>query len=535
MAKKISGLLVVMAMVVALISACSGGNNGVNGGGNAATPEESANAPGAAEQYGDTGGLALPLVDEPTTITWMHAGNVTITDDMLVVKEIEKRTGIKVEFQTYSPQTYEDKLRVIVASGKLPDIFNGLKSAELKDIGKQGGVVNINEHMDSLPNFKKLYGEENDWVFKSFGDQEGNLYSWPIYRLNREVNHGFMYRKDIFDKHGIKPWTNTEEFYQALKKLKELYPDSYPYASKNTEWIFRDWSYGWGIGGSQYPAYYDEKDGAWKFAAVQPEHKEMLDFMKKLYNEGLMDPEFLTDTQDSWTSKMTTDKAFVTWDWIGRLDLFYNQVKETMPDFNLRYALPIGPTGHVRTLPEISDFGVAVADNKNKEAALKLLDYLTSPSGSELITVGVEGVNFEWGEDGFPVYPELADLPLVDISVLEDRYGMWQESVYLRPDRRSVYYKYSEKEQEAQDTIMKDNLREAEDPTLNFTDEEVAALSDLQTTLQKAAEEFNSKYILDKSYGDKQWEAWIAEAAKSGVDEILTLFNDAQKRYDAAE
>ena len=64
--------------------------------------------------------------------------------------------------------------------------------------------------------------EENDWVIKSFGDEAGNIYTWPIYNLNRKVNHGFMFRKDIFDELGIKEWTNTNEFYEALKKVKSL-------------------------------------------------------------------------------------------------------------------------------------------------------------------------------------------------------------------------------------------------------------------------------------------------------------------------
>lgn len=530
---------VILSVLMLMLSACGGGGGKAPAEDQAKAPASNNEPPAAASaaQYGDTGGLKLPLVDEPTTIKFMLPSNSSkIGDDKLIVQELLKRTGIKVEFQTYSPQTYQDKLKVVVASGKLPDIFIGLKPAELKKIGQQKGVVAINEYADMLPNFSKLYLQENDWVIKSYGDQNGNIYTWPIYDLNREVNHGFLYRKDIFDKNGIKEWTNTEEFYQALKKLKEIYPDSYPYASKGLAHIFGDWSFGWGLGNNDnYPAYYDEKDGTWKYASVQPEHKDMLDFMKKLYNEGLMDPEFLTDTQDSWTTKMTTDKSFVTWDWIGRLDLFYNQVKEKNPDYNLRYANPIGPTGHVRTLPKVSDFSVAVANNKNKEAALKLLDYLTSPSGGELMTVGVEGVNFNWGEDGRPVYPELKDLPLVDIGVLEDRYGMWLEGAYLRPDKRSVYYKFSEKEQEAQDKIMKEDKREPFDPILNFTDDEISTLAELQTSLQKASEEFNAKYILDKSYGDAQWEEFKKSISKQGMDELIKIYNDAQKRYDAAK
>ena len=499
--------------------------------------ETPAPAPAAEEntasQYGDTGGLALPLVDKPTTLTWMLVSE-NPANDKLIAKEIEKRTGITLDLQTYSPTTYQDRLRVVVASGQLPDIFHGLTPAELKKIGQQGAVVPINQYADMLPNFTKLYLEENPWLVKSYGYEAGKLYAWPIYNMNRDVNHGWMYRKDIFDKLGIPEWTNTEEFYEAMKKVKEAYPDSYPVASKTKEFIFRDWGYGWGISGSSYPAYYDEAAKTWKYAPSQPEYKDMLDFMKKLYNEGLLDPEFLTDTPDSWTAKMTTDKAFVTWDWIGRLDLFYNQVKDQYPTYDLRYANPVGPTGNVRTLPKIDvGFSIAVANNDKKEVALKLLDYLTSPSGAALVTLGVEGETFHFDENGKPVYPELADVPLVDIKVLEDKYGLWLEGMYLRPDRRSVYYNFTEKEQEAQDKIISQNKFEPLDPVLNFTDDENATIAELQVTLQKEAAAFSAKYILDDAYGDAQWAEWQQTAEKLGATQLAGVFNEAQKRFDA--
>ncbi|MFC7680381.1 extracellular solute-binding protein [Paenibacillus sp. GCM10028914] len=534
MSKKWFSMALVLTMFASLLAACGGGGSkepapetGTN------TPPKESVTPADPNQYGDTGGLTLPLVDKPTTITWMVPSDKTDLNDSLLAKEIEKRTGIKVNFQAYSKATYQDKLRVVVASGKLPDIFLGLKANEIKKIGKQGALAPINQYADQLPNFKKLYMEENPWVLTSYGDEQGNLYAWPIYNLNRDVNHGYMYRKDVFDELGIKAWTNTDEFYEALKKLKEEYPNSYPYASKNKEFIFRDWGYGWGISGANYPMYYDESAKVWKFASIQPEHKEMIDFMKKLYNEGLLDPEFLTDTQESWTAKMTTgNKAFVTWDWIGRLDMFYNQVKDSNPKYDLRYANPIGPTGNSLTNRKVdADFGLTVSNNKNKEAALKLLDYLTSPSGATLVTMGVEGETFKMEGDK-PVYPELTDVPLIDISVLEDRYGLWVEGMYLHPDRRSVYYNFTEKEQEAQDMRLKANNFEPLDPVLNFTDAESATIAELHLKLEKSANEFNAKYVLNKNYGDAQWAEWQKAVAAQGADKMTEIFNAAQKRLD---
>ena len=466
MSKKLTrkwvGLLLSCVMLITILAACGGNNGGKNNGGNNAgtptsTPTSTPTASTApAVDYGDTGGLALPLVDKPTEITWMVASDFNV-DNTLVVQELEKRTGIKVKFQTVPSSQYKDKLAVTLASGDLPDIFYGLPLSELKDIGAQGGVVAINDYADMLPNFSKLYLEENPWIISSYGDENGKLFSWPIYELNRDVNHGFMYRKDILTANNIEPWTDTESFYNVLKKLKEIYPDSYPYASKTNVGIFRDWAYGWGVGSYEYPVYYNESTGVWEFASTSAAHKEQLDFMKKLYNEGLIDPEFITDTGDSWTAKMTTDKSFVTWDWIGRLELFYGQVKDANPNYDIRYAIPVGPTGNIRTLPKVdANFALAVAANENSEVSLKLLDYLTSISGSQLISLGVEGVNYEWGADGKIVYPELADRDVIDIFVLAEKYGMWLESTYLRPDKRSVYFNYTEREQEAQDIINKD-------------------------------------------------------------------------------
>lgn len=537
--KTVFGALAI-TLTASMLAACSGGGAGQQASTPAPSEKPAAQTPAPAAPaedktalYGDTGGLTLPLVDKPTKLTWMLVSE-NPANDKLIAKEIEKRTGITLDLQTYSSTTYQDRLRVVVASGQLPDIFHGLTPAELKKIGQQGAVVPINQYADMLPNFKQLYMDENPWVVKSYGDEAGNLYAWPIYNMNRDVNHGWMVRKDILDKHGIPEWTNTEEFYQAMVKLKEAYPDSYPIASKTKEFIFRDWGYGWGISGANYPMYFDESAKSWKFAATQPAYKDMLDFMKKLYNDKLLDPEFMTDTPDSWTAKMTTDKSFVTWDWIGRLDLFYNQVKDKYPTYDLRYANPVGPTGNIRTLPKIDvGFSIAVANNSNKEAALKLLDYLSSPSGSALVTLGVEGETFHFDANGKPVYPELANVPLVDIKVLEDKYGLWLEGMYLRPDRRSVYYNFTEKEQEAQDKMLSQNKFEPLDPILNFTDAENSTVAELQVTLQKELAEFSAKYILDKSYGDAQWNEWLQNAKKFGEDEITAVFNGAQARFDA--
>jgi len=543
--KKLLSFISVLALTATLVAGCGSGNK--DGGASSAPSATQAPSTASASQaasatpadnaqtYGDTGGLQLPLVDKPTTITMMVTSEFPAVVDSMLVKEIEKRTGIKLELQPYSAEVIKDKRKFVIASGKLPDIFAGLSLAEVNKLGSQGALAPINKFLDILPNFKSLYVDnpDNNWVMKSWSDENNNMYEWPTYGLNRAVNHGFLYRKDIFDKLGIAEWTNTEEFYQALKKLKEAYPDSYPYASKTKEVIFYDWSFGWGYGANSqiYPASYDEATGAWELFTTSSAYKDELDFLKKLYTEGLLDPEFITDTSASWTAKMVAnDKAFVTFDWIGRLDMFATQVKAENPDYNLRYGNPVGPNGTIRSLPKVT-YGPVIANTDKKEAALKLLDYLSSLSGSELVTMGVEGQTYVM-ENGKPVYPELKDMPVVDINTLTDKYGLWLDPMYVRPDPRSVYFNFTEKEQEAQDKILKNNSFSPSDPELKFTDEEAKTIAEAKVALDKAAAEFSIQYVMKKDSGDAQWQEWLRNADKLGAKSYIDTYNATQKRFD---
>ncbi|KJB84655.1 hypothetical protein AZ66_29700 [Paenibacillus sp. E194] len=107
MSRRVISIVIMITMVFSLLAACGGGGSEANqenstnssesnkSSGNGGQAGSGSTVTGDSEQYGDTGGLKLPIVDNPVTLTWMHPSNFAITNEMLVVKEIEKRTGIK--------------------------------------------------------------------------------------------------------------------------------------------------------------------------------------------------------------------------------------------------------------------------------------------------------------------------------------------------------------------------------------------------------------------------------------------------------
>jgi putative aldouronate transport system substrate-binding protein len=318
-----------------------------------------------------------------------------------------------------------------------------------------------------------------------------------------------------------------------LKKLKELYPSSTPFTVKSKTGLFTRLAESWGIGATNFSAYYDEEAKQWKHMVNDPKFKEILDYVKKLYDEKLLDQEFLTITEAAWTAKMTQpDKAFVTNDWIGRMSQMKEATKSTYPEFDLRYAPPIGPTQKVISLPLV-DHGPGIKKGKNSVLAMKLCDYLISPSGAQLLTLGIEGVTYTIGEDGFADYIGFDDGQTITINELENKYGMFISSMYHRFDHRSIYYQFTEQEQEAQDMMLnKEDGFEPADPKLTFNAEEKSVIDSNQSKIQAAAEEFASKYILSNETGDAAWNTWLQRMDDLGVNDVVKAYNSAQSRYD---
>ena len=492
---------------------------------------------------GNYGDLKLPIDDEYTTITILRATDTDTVNDSPVFKELRRRTGLNVQAYIVPSASASEKAKVLLASKEsMPDIFGvGLSVDEQNELGMQGAFIKIDENLKHAPNLKEIffdnpeeYGVEN--AVKNMSAADGHMYFFPSYDIERAVNHGMMYRKDIFDKHGLKAnWTNPEEFYQTLKKLKEIYPSSTPFAIKIKTQLFTKLGESWGLGavtdGNAFSTFYDEADGKWKYYTTDNRFKEILDFVKKLYDEGLIDPEFFTTTEAAWTAKMTQrDKAFVTFDWIGRMESWKNMNAETIPEYDLRYAPPVGPTGKVR---ELARYGLAACITKNERShlALALSDYLLSESGATLMSMGIEGETYTIGEDGYADYIGYDPEQAIGIKELENKYGLF--SVYRRFDKRSDYYNFSEREKEAQNMALeKEDGFEPLDPTLTFTEQEIKVKSEILPTLSKASEEFATRYILGTDTGDAAWEAWLKKTEELGVDKVVNIYNEAQARYN---
>ena len=483
------------------------------------------------EEFNETNGLKLPFTDKPVKLRLLTEGENTELNDTVFTRTLKELTGIELEIMVVPGSIMRQKTQIMFATKQLPDLFNNtLDRKEMEGYVQKGMITSFDENLDKLPNIKQLFFDDpaarEALAGATFND--GHVYYVSGYNIARDVNHGFLYRKDIFDKHQIKLWSNTDEFYSVLRKLKDIYPESTPFATKQQMRFLDNLSVGWGLQGRGF--YFDEQSQSFLYGAVQPAFREMLDFVKRLYQEGLLDPDFLTCTENSWMIKMTKDNnAFVTYDWIDRMDLFYEQAKENIPDYDLRFAPPVGPKMVYQRQSKIGNANIAVSNNANRDFSLKLVDFLLSPAGAKLTTLGVEGETYVFDDSGTVKYLGFQPEELVNIRSLEKKYGLFTQSIALRYDDRCVYYQYTPKVREAQELVRQNQYLTAElVKEVGVKPEFRERYVELEYAIRVKADQFISRYIFESGDPEEIWTEWLRTTEELGIEEVTRLYNESK-------
>lgn len=478
------------------------------------------------ENYGDTGGISLPVDINNTTISIMLVSEISELSDKIVIKELAERTGLNINIISIPKAEMAQKTKVLLSTNELPDILsNSMELDEINSLGVRGTFVPINKYLNELPNFTRVFVENEEYsdIFDTYTASDSNLYIFPGYESQKLPENVMLYRQDIFDKNNIRMWNNSFSFYRALKELKEIFPDSVGYTTRRQKLLFDDWSLSFDI---DFPGLcYDYDKNEWIYSCIDKRCMEMLDYIRKLYHEGLIDEDFLTASEASWEAEiMADDKGFITFDSVECIDDFYDRVKDKRPEFKLRYANPIGAGAKIKAKKTVIE-GPCVANNQNKLISLKLLDYLLSPSGIELMTLGVRNKTYIYDSDdninylGFPVDKN------VTVKNLEEKFGLFVDGLYRSADKKSAFYSYSKYEQEAIDTVLIENKLMNKYPYVKLSKAERALIGEIENNLKYKAYSFASEYILSSGAGADMFEKWVNDAKALGAETILNIYN----------
>ncbi|WP_235941280.1 extracellular solute-binding protein [Paenibacillus puerhi] len=322
--------------------------------------------------------------------------------------------NIKLEYVPVPRAQEVQKLNVLMASGgDAPDIVFTYDSNLVNNYVQQGGLADIGQALDEHgKNLKAFLGEDT----LAYGKFNGVQYAIPARRVNLGKYASYV-RQDWLEALNMPVPKNTEEVYATLKAFKEkdpgkvgkdLIPLGLALAAASVEPII--WPF------IKKDLTEEEKYtlrmqlGSNDYAVLTPGHKEAVQFMNKLYNEGLVSPDFALDKDKKKMNQdiMTGKVGMFSEDSVNPLQASPGVYKVLQTNVKGAKLLPIDPFAGAdgkHTKPKYMPAGMYIMipkSSKNVKEAIQYLDFMAQKDNYFTIMNGEEGKNYKM-EDGVPV------------------------------------------------------------------------------------------------------------------------------------
>lgn len=333
----------------------------------------------------------------------------TITENKWTkyVQEEMGKVGIHVEFVAVPRNDETTKIQTMMATGTSPDIIFTYDSGLMREYFNDGGIYALNEYIDGADQARNLKKYVTEDVLDYGRNESGDMYA-VVARRSTVAMREFFIRKDWLDALGLSVPTTVEEFYDVLVAFKENYPDCVPFYSdqmSNVGVSVLAHSFLQSVTGEKE---YNTASAA--FTYKDDGAVEYFRFINKLYNEGLIEPEYYTISEPS----SETDRLLVNGSvGIVEANVNYNvdplrgsllqTLKETEPDAEYVSFAPLqnvndgqvynpvyAPSGMFISIPRTAE---------NVEACITYLDWLATKEGGFTIYHGMEGEHFNYSDD----------------------------------------------------------------------------------------------------------------------------------------
>lgn len=540
--KKETGTIVSLLLVSSMLLSACGGN----------APET---APSSKPGDGASAAPQSPDKKEvgyPASLTYWATLNANVSatlksyGEVAAYKELEKKTGTKVEFQHPTAGQEKDQLNLMLASGKLPDVIEYSWATVNKGADaliKDKSIIRLNELIEQhAPNLTKLLKEHPEYR-KMITTDEGNIYAFPFIRGDDYLltYGGITLRTDWLEKLNLPMPQTIDDYYNVYKAFKtgdpngNGKPDEIPllvnFNSGSNGYYFL---YAWGISDGFY-----QENGKIKFGAIEPSFKEFVTVMNKWFKEGLIDKDYAATDPKLQDSKVTNSQLgsvpVLVGSGVGR---YMDLMREKDPKFKLTGSpYPVLKAGDKPELGQkeapFSGIGAAItASAKNPEAIVKWLDYKYGQEGHMLFNFGIEGESYAMA-DGYPKYTDkiLKNPDKLPIAQAMGQYILAMGNGPFVQDRRYMeQYAGLPEQQNAIKTWM-NAKNEKWLPVLTQTAEESTKFNSIMNDVNTYFNETINKFVMGIEPLDN-FDKFVGTLKSMGIEEAIKLRQAALDRYN---
>lgn len=310
-------------------------------------------------------------------ISWTMHQNSPVPEDAEMLKYVENKFNVDLDVWNLENNKYEDLLDMKLAQGAIPDLFRIRQPQDLLKYQQQGVLAEI--PVDTLntyaPNLMRAIRDHAP-AYEHAAMINGNYYGIPAINPTNIYRTPVVYRQDWLDKLGLPVPQTLAEFEKVIYAFTNGDPDgngikdTYGLSSEGMNVVFG--AFGQIIFADQL--YFSTKDGKKVIGALQPEMKEALEYLRKWYQDGVIDPEFITGENKGGYKHLS--HAFIN-DRIGMTSMgnYYHWIQDgDYLDWSYQ-------NGHAIETPVQSTFNVKELTAKNKDARVVFGRPFTGPYG----------------------------------------------------------------------------------------------------------------------------------------------------------
>nr|WP_296462704.1 extracellular solute-binding protein [uncultured Acetatifactor sp.] len=583
--KKILALLTAGAMLTGMLTGCGGdeGSSGSSQGGGDAQEESTGgdaagdDAAGGEEAGGDeaeggdeAGGSQAEASKDPITFKYYNAdGKNGNWSETAVGAAITEATGVTLEvsYPVSSTGDPSEDISLMIAEDNYPDLI--YSKASVTNLYEAGALVDMTDLIEQYgPNIKKMYGDEFEKLKWGSGDE-------GIYQLSYAGVRGQIFSTGgtcqiqyaVLKENDYKYPTTLAEYEAMIKSYLEAHPTT----EDGLETIgitmsASDWHWMITLGNpAGFIADAAPDNGQWlidenyncTYKHSSDDEKEYFRWLSRMYDEGILDPNFATQTDDDYIAKLASGRVVAitdaNWHYLqahaalkaeNKLDKTYCGLPVTMN------ADDKAPTLMYQGLQV--GYGLAITKScEDPVRAIQFLDYLCSDEGAILYRWGIEGEHYFLDENGKryrtpeeiakaqsdPDYSKTTGIgnytgfPIYGDGVLDDN------GDYMTPSsRESVIAEYNEEEKAACDAWGVEMLidifpqpDEFETPPYSplWAYAIPQELSNNVTILDEIAFPGLVKCVTEpESSFDANWDAMIAELEANGLEETNQMMTE---------
>lgn len=514
----------------------------------------------------DASELEFPL-KETTTLTGMISYPANTESDpnkRTIFKRLQEQTNVEIKWTAIQGDQWADKITLNMSDpNKLTDfVFTaGFSDSNLLKYADYGAIIPLEEYIDAyMPNLKSVFDKYPEYRTMCT-DVNVHIWSLPwIEQLGSEktaiqtVGNMSFINKKWLDFLNLEIPETVDEFEQVLiafrdhaSELQEefgidgsIIPMSCIVNNGDQDPAILINGFGEGYGDAdkdRHIAVTDDKKVI--CSATQEGYKKGIQWLHKLYEQKLIDPEAFTQEWSTYVSKGKSGRYGVCFSWdVANID----NLKDWVP-------LPVLTADTTNLTPQNSSFTsgfdrgrcVVTSVAKNPALVCAWLDQMYAPLQSPQNNWGTYGEDdefdiFEMGEneDGEPM---LKHAPLGDASPVEVREA---EAVGGPLAILDEYYgKYVTCPDDAQyrldwikDYFTPDMHTKYVYPNVFMSREDTETLSNLQADIQKTINAKKSDWIMN-GFDDADWDKYLKSLDAYGLNEYLELFQKYLDAYNA--